>query len=89
MQAIRERVGDILERIQQRNLQISGMPEAEKEALTLRQSNGDESGEDIETVPETTDGMQATREARAREAQAREVQAREVQANRASEGEQS
>jgi regulator of protease activity HflC (stomatin/prohibitin superfamily) len=84
MQAIRERVGDILERIQQRNLQISGMPEAEKEALTLRQSNGDESGEDIETVPETTDGMQATREARAREAQAREVQA-----NRASEGEQS
>ncbi len=73
MQAIRERVGDILERIQQRKLQIEGMPEAEKEAITMLQSNGDESEPSPETGPETVNG----------------VQAREAQADRVSEGDQS
>ena len=62
MQAIRERVDSIVARIEERRLEIRGMPEEEKEIVALTQNDEPQSGETpaigTETVGMQEDAMQ-------------------------------
>ena len=57
MQAIRERVDSIVARIEERRLEIRGMPEEEKEIVALTQNDEPQSGETSAIGTETV-GMQ-------------------------------